>query len=159
MSDSGSAENPDPWILRYPYAVRILCAALDVDLSLERVVDPELDPKELALVRIRVGGEQHDVIVDNEYGDADLGHRALLLVLVLMMLRFAEEAPTFEEWVREHWVENPSEHLRELHAQLAPAAKALLPVFRRIDLPGDYEWSVNSDGAQALRKLAAGEMW
>ncbi len=163
--DSATPQGPDPkgpWIMRYPYAVRILCAALDTALHLERVPHPQLDSNELALIRIRLGDEQHEVLVDNEYGDANSGHRALLLVQVLQALRFVEEEPGFDDWVREFWVQDLAggfgEELRALHAQLGPAARGLLPRYVGLDVPGDYEWNVNSDGAQALRRVAAGEM-
>lgn len=160
----GPGDNPDecgvdgPGIVRYPYAVGILCAALDPALEIINVPDAELNAAELALLRVRRDGEWHEVVVDNEYGDAEGSHRALLLVLILQALRWAEETPDFLEWWLDLGREVSKERLVGLHRQLLYAAEDLLPIYRSVTLPGDYEWSLNAGGAQALRRLAAGEM-
>ena len=95
----------DPLLIqRYPFAVRILAAASQVDLDLERVPHPLLDDNELALIRVTTGGESHVVLVDNEYGDADSGHRALWLAQVLMAFEAHREDPSFDTWCREQFL-------------------------------------------------------
>lgn len=144
-------------IQRYPYAVRILAAASQVDLELERVPHPLLDGNELALVRMAADGKSHVVLVDNEYGDADSGHRALLLAQVLMALDAYREDPSFASWCRDQFLELPPEELKPFHDALGPAAAAFEERFQELSPPDDYSWSLNSDGSQALRRIAGGE--
>jgi len=146
----------DLLILDYPWAVRILAAASHVDLELQRIPDPLVDARELAVVRVGVGDVAHDVLVDNEYGDADSGHRALLLALVLTAFADYGDGATFETWQQRNFTTDDAPRLRQLFAALPAARAAFAERFAALTPPGEYEWSVNSDGARALREVAKG---
>lgn len=147
-------EHRPPLIARYPFAIRLLAAACRTDLGLERVSDAFLDEWELASVRVSADGAVHEVLVDNEQGDADAGSRHLLLALVLMSLRAYEEDGDYEHWCREQSLLHGDERFRKYYERLGPASHAFRQRFAGLEAPTDYEWSLNSDAAQALRRLA-----
>jgi len=108
---------------------------------------------------VRIGdGPAHDVVVDNEYQDANSGHRPLLLALVLRALHDYRDGDGFEAWCKEQFLDSEHPRFRELYQLLGPAAEAFAARFEPL-LPVDgYSWSVNSDAAQALRRIADGEV-
>lgn len=143
----------------YPHVDRLIEFAHGGDVRLERIVDRELDELELALIRVTAGGETRDVLVDNEYRDADRNYAPLWLAQVLIEFRDHEPVPPdgvteIPVWVGLGPVSEAPPRVLELYRRMPEAAETFADALAGLEAPSDFEWSLNSDSAQALRVLA-----